>query len=78
MLKKAGAAVAIAGAFLGFGSTALADAPELDITDQVGIANLNESEVVSDLNACFIDVNVIAVPVLSGNDSGLCANPDDK
>ncbi|MEV6717350.1 hypothetical protein AB0M48_35565 [Lentzea sp. NPDC051208] len=78
MLKKAGAAVAIAGAFLGFGSTALADAPELDITDQLGIANLDESEVLSDLNACFIDVNVIAVPVLSDNDSGLCANPDDE
>ncbi|SDP31144.1 hypothetical protein [Lentzea jiangxiensis] len=78
MLKKAGAAVAIAGAFLGFGSTALADAPELDITDQVGLVNLNESELVSDINACFIDVNVIAVPVLSGNDTGLCANPDDE
>jgi hypothetical protein len=78
VLKKAGAAVAIAGAFLGIGSTALADAPELDITDQVGVADLNDSEVASDLNACFIDVNVIAVPVLSDNDSGLCANPDDK
>ncbi|GHH44241.1 hypothetical protein [Lentzea cavernae] len=78
MLKKAGAAVAIAGAFLGIGSTALADAPELDITDQTGIAHLNDSEVLSDINACFIDVNVIAVPVLSDNDSGLCANPDDK
>ena len=78
MLKKAGAAVAIAGAFLGFGSQALADSPELDITDQVGVADLNDSEVVSDLNACFIDVNVIAVPVLSDNDSGLCANPDDE
>ena len=78
MLKKAGAAVAIAGAFLGIGSTALADAPELDITGQSGLAHLNDSEVLSDINACFIDVNVIAVPVLSGNDSGLCANPDDK
>ncbi|GHH38966.1 hypothetical protein [Lentzea cavernae] len=78
MLKKAGAAVAIAGAFLGIGSTAMADAPELDLTHQVGGVNLDDSEVVSDLNACFIDVNVIAVPVLSGNDSGLCANPDDK
>ncbi|MCG8926070.1 hypothetical protein [Lentzea sp. CC55] len=78
MLKKAGAAVAIAGAFLGFGTTALADAPELDITDQVGLVDLNDSEVLSDINACFIDVNVIAVPVLSDNDSGLCANPDDN
>ncbi|MCR3749899.1 hypothetical protein [Lentzea californiensis] len=78
MLKKAGAAVAIAGAFLGFGSTAMADAPELDLSHQVGGVNLEDSEVLSDLNACFIDVNVIAVPVLSGNDSGLCANPDDK
>ena len=78
MLKKAGAAIAIAGAFIGIGSTASADVPELDLTHQVGGANLNDSEVLSDINACFIDVNVIAVPVLSGNDSGLCANPDDK
>ena len=78
MLKKAGAAVAIAGAFLGFGSQALADTPELDISEQVGVVDLNDSEVVSDLNACFIDVNVIAVPVLSDNDSGLCGNPDDE
>ncbi|SES32891.1 MULTISPECIES: hypothetical protein [Lentzea] len=78
MLKKAGAAVAIAGAFLGMGSAALADTPELDITGQSGVAHLNDSEVLSDINACFIDVNVIAVPALSGNDSGLCANPDDK
>ncbi|KOV88264.1 hypothetical protein [Nocardia sp. NRRL S-836] len=78
MLKKAGAAVAIAGAFLGFGSQALADTPDLDITEQVGVADLNDSEVLSDLNVCFIDVNVIAVPVLSDNDSGLCGNPDDK
>ncbi len=78
MLKKAGAAVAIAGAFLGFGSQALADAPELDVTEQLGLVDLDDSEVVSDLNVCFIDVNVIAVPVLSDNDSGLCANPDDE
>lgn len=78
MLKKAGAAVAIAGAFIGIGSTASADAPELDITEQVGVVDVDDSEIVSDLNACFIDVNVIAVPVLSDNDSGLCGNPDDK
>lgn len=78
MLKKAGAAVAIAGAFIGIGSTAMADAPELDITEQVGVVDVDDSEIVSDLNACFIDVNVIAVPVLSDNDSGLCGNPDDK
>ncbi|SDP99302.1 hypothetical protein [Lentzea jiangxiensis] len=78
MLKKAGAAIAIAGAFIGIGSTASADGPELDLTHQVGGVNLDDSEVLSDLNVCFIDVNVIAVPVLSGNDSGLCANPDDN
>jgi hypothetical protein len=78
VLKKAGAAFAIAGAFIGIGSTALADAPELDITGQSGLVHLEDSEVLSDVNACFIDVNVIAVPVLSDNDSGLCANPDDK
>ncbi|WP_154697833.1 hypothetical protein [Lentzea guizhouensis] len=75
MLKKVGAAVAIAGAFVGFGSAA--SASETDIVHQTGVANLNETEVVSDINACFIDVNVIAVPVLAGNDSGLCGNPDE-
>ncbi|MEU7479815.1 hypothetical protein AB0A63_27750 [Lentzea sp. NPDC042327] len=78
MLKKAGAAVAIAGAFLGFGSQAMAATPELDLTHQVGLVDLDDTEIASDINACFIDVNVIAVPVLSDNDSGLCGNPDDK
>ena len=76
MLKKAGVAIAVAGAFIGVGSTALAS--DVDIVHQTGVANLNDTEVLSDLNACFIDVNVIAVPVLAGNDSGLCANPDDE
>ncbi|KOV82552.1 hypothetical protein [Nocardia sp. NRRL S-836] len=78
MLKKAGAALAIAGAFLGVGSQALADTPDLDVTEQVGLVDLDDTEILSDINACFIDVNVIAVPVLSDNDSGLCGNPDDK
>lgn len=78
MLKKAGAALAIAGAFVGIGSTALADAPEVHITGQSGLVHLEDSEVASDLNACFIDVNVIAVPVFADNDSALCANPDDE
>lgn len=78
MLKKAGAALAIAGAFVGVGSTASADAPEVDLAHQVGLVNLNDSEVASDLNACFLDVNVIAVQALAGNDSGLCANPGEN
>ncbi|SDG04420.1 hypothetical protein SAMN05216553_10546 [Lentzea fradiae] len=78
MLKKAGAALAVAGAFVGVGSSASADAPEVGVTQQSGVAHLDDSEILSDLDACFVDVNVIAVPVLSGNDSGLCANPDES
>lgn len=79
MLKKAAAATAIAASLMIIGSPAFAvtDGPELDITDQVGLVNLEDTDVADQINACFIDVNVIAVPVLSQNDSGLCANPEE-
>jgi hypothetical protein len=78
VLKKVGAVAAIAASMLIIGSPAFAsDGPEVDLTDQVGVANLSDSDVLSDLNACFIDVNVIAVPVLANNDSGVCANGDE-
>jgi hypothetical protein len=79
VLKKAGAVAVIAATMMMIGSPAFAsDGPEVGLTDQVGVANLSDSDVLSDLNACFIDVNVIAVPVLSDNDSGVCANEGEE
>jgi len=51
-------------------------AAEYDHTHQVGLVNMEDSELLSDINVCHVDVNVIAVPILSNNDSGVCANPD--
>ncbi|GGM88837.1 hypothetical protein GCM10011609_27030 [Lentzea pudingi] len=87
-MKKVFAATAAVGAgFLMMGTPAFATqggamddvkelAPQYDHTHQVGAVNMEDSELLSDLNVCHVDVNVIAVPVLSDNDSGLCANPD--
>jgi hypothetical protein len=93
MLKKVGAVAAIAASMMIIGSPAFAAEPtqrggedvaelasavhELDQTHQVGLVNLDDSDLLSDINACHLDINVIAVPVLSGNDSGVCANVDE-
>jgi hypothetical protein len=92
MLKKVGAVAAIAASMMIIGSPAFAAEStrrggadvadlvsavhELDQTHQVGLVNFDDSDLLSDINACHLDVNVIAVPVLSGNDSGVCANVD--
>ncbi|SDP97995.1 hypothetical protein [Lentzea jiangxiensis] len=87
MLKKAFAAVAVGAGFLMMGTPAFAtqgDAMD-ELTDlaskfehnhQVGLINMENSELLSDINLCHIDVNVLAVPVLSNNDNGSCSNPD--
>ncbi|WP_434445462.1 hypothetical protein [Lentzea sp. E54] len=87
MLKKAVAAAAIGAGFLMMGTPAFATqggamddmmklAYEYDHNHQVGLVNMEDSELLSDINICHVDVNVIAVPILSNNDSGSCANPD--
>jgi hypothetical protein len=87
MLKKAVAAAAVGAGFLMMGTPAFAGegdelsemmalASEYEHDHQVGVVNMDESELLSDINVCHVDVNVIAVPVLSNNDSGACANPD--
>ncbi|SER75809.1 hypothetical protein SAMN05216188_11539 [Lentzea xinjiangensis] len=87
MLKKAVAAAAVGAGFLMMGSPAFATqgdamsdmmtlASEYDHDHQVGLVNMEDSELLSDINVCHIDVNVIAVPILSNNDSGSCVNPD--
>lgn len=87
MLKKVVAAAAVGAGFLMMGTPAFAGegdelsemmalAEEYDHNHQVGVVNMEDSELLSDINVCHVDVNVIAVPILSNNDSGACANPD--
>lgn len=48
--------------------------------DQLGLLNFShDSDLLSNLNIlCNNDVNVLAIPVLQGNDTGqLCGNSDD-
>lgn len=89
MLKKAGVLTAITAGMLLAASPAYAgesrsddlghmmDAVhEIETDNQVGLINMEDSELLSDINLCHLDVNVIAVPILSNNDSGVCANVD--
>jgi hypothetical protein len=87
MLKKAIAAAAVGAGFLLMGTPAFATqggamddmmdlATKYDHDHQVGLVNMEDSELLSDINVCHVDVNVIAVPILSNNDGGPCANPD--
>jgi hypothetical protein len=92
MLKKVGTVAAIAASLMIIGSPAFAAEStergesaaelmhavhEIDSNHQVGLVNLDDSDVLSDINLCHIDVNVIAVPVLSNGDTGICANVDE-
>ncbi len=87
MLKKAFAAAAVGAGFLMMGTPAFATqgdamddmmelASEYEHNHQVGLVNMEDSELLSDINVCHVDVNVIAVPILSNNDGGPCLNPD--
>ncbi|MET9225803.1 hypothetical protein [Lentzea sp. NPDC003310] len=88
MLKKALAAAAVGAGFLMMGTPALATqggdamddmmdlASSYDHKHQVGLVNMEDSELLSDINVCHVDVNVIAVPLFSNNDGGPCVNPD--
>ena len=52
---------------------------EGDVAEQFGAINFgNDSDLLSQLNVCNLEVNVIAVPVLSQNDHpNLCVNADN-
>ncbi|GHH40284.1 hypothetical protein [Lentzea cavernae] len=87
MLKKAFAAAAVGAGFLMMGTPAFATqgdamddmmdlASKYDHDHQVGLVNMEDSELLSDINVCHVDVNVIAVPLFSNNDGGPCVNPD--
>ncbi len=54
------------------------DAENGDHADQFGLINFaQDSDLLSNLNVCNIEVNVIAVPILSHNDENLCVNTDN-
>jgi hypothetical protein len=87
MLKKVVAAAAVGAGLLMMGTPAFATqggeveemtdlASKYDHTHQVGVVNMDDSELLSDINVCHVDVNVIAVPLFSNNDGGPCVNPD--
>jgi hypothetical protein len=67
------------------GSTAIgelnsyyAEGEEGDVADQFGLINFgNDSDLLSNLNVCETEVNVIAVPILSQNDENYCINTDN-
>jgi hypothetical protein len=55
-----------------------AEAAEGDVADQFGLLNFgNDSDILSNLNVCETEVNVIAIPILSQNDENLCINQDN-
>ncbi|MFD7655152.1 hypothetical protein ACFV4N_14355 [Actinosynnema sp. NPDC059797] len=49
------------------------------VADQFGLINFgNDSDLASNINLCQIELNVIAIPVLSHNDDGsACINTDN-
>jgi hypothetical protein len=63
------------------GASEFLPAMESEQYDQLGLVNFSDdSDVLSQVSAlCNLDVNVLAVPVLQGNDSGpnLCVATDD-
>lgn len=87
MLKKAIAAAAVGAGFLMMGTPAFATqggamddmmelASKYDHDHQVSLVNLQNAELLSDINVCHVDVNVLSVPAFSNNDAGPCVNPD--
>ncbi|QFZ16697.1 hypothetical protein [Saccharothrix syringae] len=49
-----------------------------DVADQYGLINFaDDSDVLSNINLCEIEVNVIGIPVASQNDESVCINTDN-
>ncbi|MFD0202730.1 MULTISPECIES: hypothetical protein [Saccharothrix] len=46
--------------------------------DQFGLINFgNDSDLLSNINICETEINVIAIPILSNNDESLCIATDN-
>ncbi|XVS65239.1 hypothetical protein ACQPYE_04010 [Actinosynnema sp. CA-299493] len=51
---------------------------EGDYADQFGLVNFaQDSDLLSNINLCELEVNVLAIPILSNNDESYCINTDD-
>lgn len=51
---------------------------EGDVADQFGLINFgNDSDLLSNINICETEVNVIAIPILAQNDESLCVATDN-
>jgi hypothetical protein len=49
-----------------------------DHVEQFGLVNFAEdSDVLSNINICEVEVNVIGIPVLAQNDEAVCINTDN-
>ncbi|MFE2755168.1 hypothetical protein ACFXGA_24520 [Actinosynnema sp. NPDC059335] len=54
------------------------DADEETVADQFGLINFgNDSDLLSQVNLCELEVNVIAIPILSNNDESYCIATDN-
>jgi hypothetical protein len=54
------------------------DAADGAHNDQFGLINFaDDSDLLSNLNVCEIEVNVLAIPILSNNDESTCINTDN-
>jgi hypothetical protein len=51
---------------------------EGDVADQFGLINFgNDSDLLSNINICETEVNVIAIPILAQNDESTCITTDN-
>ncbi|MFI9011886.1 hypothetical protein ACIGNX_32070 [Actinosynnema sp. NPDC053489] len=54
------------------------DAQDGAENDQFGLINFaDDSDLLSNLNVCEVELNVLAIPILSNNDESLCINTDN-
>ena len=54
------------------------DAEGGDHNDQFGLINFaDDSDLLSNINVCEVEVNVLAIPILSNNDESTCINTDN-
>ncbi|AQZ62562.1 hypothetical protein BKM31_14830 [[Actinomadura] parvosata subsp. kistnae] len=54
------------------------DDGEGDVADEFGLINFgNDSDLLSNLNVCEVEVNIIAIPILDHDDESQCVTVDN-
>ncbi|MEU4765555.1 hypothetical protein AB0H12_20080 [Actinosynnema sp. NPDC023794] len=54
------------------------DSDEDTVADQFGLINFgNDSDLLSQVNICEVEVNILAIPILSNNDENYCIATDN-